>query len=218
MNNVLRAFEAKLTSAELDLLNSLDSPIKIQAFLNTISYSIDHFYRCPLRVLRERIGHCFDGALFAATALRHIGYPPLILEIIPNAHDDDHLLAVFKFRGHWGAVAQSNFANLRYRDPVYRTLRELLMSYFSYYFNDRGEMTMLGYRTAINFSVYDKLNWMTSDANLDFISDDMGRYKIYRVVTDEMLPILAKADERSLRSGFVGANMDGLFREPDDRT
>ncbi len=215
MDNALEFFESQLTLAELDSLNSLESPIKIQAFLNTISYSLDHFYRCPLRVLRERIGHCFDGALFAATALRRIGYPPLILEIIPNAHDDDHLLAIFKFRGHWGAVAQSNFANLRYRDPVYRSLRELVMSYFSYYFNDRGEMTMLGYRKPINFSVYDQLNWMTSDANLDFISDDMGRYKTHRVVTDEMLPILAKADERSLRSGFVGANMDGLFKEPD---
>lgn len=212
MKNALKLFESQLAPAELDLLNGLDSPIKIQAFLNTISYSTDHFYRCPLRVLHERIGHCFDGALFAAAALRRIGYPPLILEIIPNAHDDDHLLAVFKFRGHWGAVAQSNFANLRYRDPVYRSLRELVMSYFSYYFNATGEMTMLGYRTPINFSVYDKLDWMTSDANLDFIGDDMGRYKIHRVVTDEMLPLLAPADERILRSGFVGANMEGLFK------
>jgi hypothetical protein len=86
------------------------------------------------------------------------------------------------------------------------------MSYFSYYFNDKGEMTMLGYRTPINFSVYDKLDWMTSDANLDFIGDDMGRYKIHRVVTDEMLPLLAPADERILKSAFVGANMDGLFK------
>jgi hypothetical protein len=212
MKNALKLFESQLAPAELDLLNSLDSPIKIQAFLNTVSYSLDHFYRCPLRVLQERIGHCFDGALFAAAALRRIGYPPLILEIIPNAHDDDHLLAVFKFRGHWGAVAQSNFANLRYRDPVYRSLRELVMSYFSYYFNAEGEMTMLGYRTPINFSVYDKLEWMTSDANLDFVADDMDRYKIHRVVTDEMLPLLAPADERILKSAFVGANMDGLFK------
>jgi len=212
MKNALKLFESQLTPAELDVFNGMDSPIAIQRFLNTVSYSLDHFYRCPLRVMQERIGHCFDGALFAAAALRRIGYPPLILEIIPNAHDDDHLLAVFKFRGHWGAVAQSNFANLRYRDPVYRTLRELVMSYFSYYFNADGEMTMLGYRTPINFSVYDKLDWMTRDANLDFIGDDMDRYRIHRVVTDEMLPILAPADARILESAFVGANMDGLFK------
>lgn len=212
MKNAIEIFESQLNPAELDALKTLDSPIKIQAFLNTISYSVDAFYRCPLRVLRERIGHCFDGALFAATALRRIGYPPLILEIIPNAHDDDHLLAVFKFRGHWGAVGQSNFANLRYRDPVYRSLRELVMSYFPFYFNVRGEITMLGYRTPINFSVYDKLDWMTSDANLDFVGDDMNRYKTYRVVSDEMLPFIAPADARTLESALVGVNMDGLFK------
>lgn len=212
MNNALKQFESQLTPAELDLFTGLDTPVKIQEFLNTVSYSVDHFYRCPLRVMQERVGHCFDGALFAATALRRIGYPPLILEIIPNAHDDDHLLAVFKFRGHWGAVAQSNFANLRYRHPVYRSLRELVMSYFSYYFNATGEMTMLGYRTPINFAVYDKLHWMTSDEHLDFIGDDMARYKTYRVVTDEMLPLLDPADERILKSAFVGVNMDGLFK------
>jgi hypothetical protein len=212
MKNALKLFESQFTPAELDLWNTLDSPIAVQRFINTVAYSTDHFYRCPLRVMQERIGHCFDGALFAAAALRRIGYPPLILEIIPNARDDDHLLAVFKFRGHWGAVAQSNFANLRYRDPVYRSLRELVMSYFSYYFNDKGEMTMLGYRTPINFSIYDKLDWMTSDANLDFVADDMDRYKTHRVVTDEMLPLLAPADERILQSAFVGAIMEGLFK------
>jgi hypothetical protein len=212
MKNAIMIFESQLTPAELDLLETLDSPVKIQAFLSTISYSADPFYRCPLRVLRERIGHCFDGALFAAAALRRIGYPPLILEIIPNAHDDDHLLAVFKFRGHWGAVGQSNFSNLRYRDPVFRSLRELVMSYFPFYFNVTGEITMLGYRTPINFSIYDKLGWMTSDANLEFVADDMDRYKTYRVVSDEMLPYIAPADARTLESALVGVNMDGLFK------
>jgi len=212
MKNAIELFESQLAPAELDLLKTLDSPIKIQAFLSTISYSVDPFYRCPLRVLHERVGHCFDGALFAAAALRRVGHPPLILEIIPNAHDDDHLLAVFKFRGHWGAIGQSNFAYLRYRDPVFRSLRELVMSYFPFYFNVTGEITMLGYRTPINFSIYDKLDWMTSDANLDFVADDMDRYKTYRVVSDEMLPYIAPADARTLESALVGVNMDGLFK------
>jgi len=212
MKNAIELFDARLTPAELDLLDSLDSPVRIQGFLSSLSYSVDPIYRCPLRVLRERIGHCFDGALFAAAALRRIGYPPLILEIIPNAHDDDHLLAVFKFRGHWGAIGQSNFANLRYRDPVFRSLRELVMSYFPFYLNVEGENTMLGYRAPIDFSVYDRLDWMTSDANLDFVADDMDRYKTYRVVSDDMLPYIARADARTLESHLVGVNMDGLFK------
>ena len=131
-----------MSPSERQLLSGLESPAAIQAFLNTIPYSEDHFYRCPLRVLRERKGHCFDGALFAAMALRRIGYPPLILELIPNERDDDHILALFKQDGCWGAVAQSNFTGLRYREPVYRSLRELVMSYFEDFFNSVGEKTL----------------------------------------------------------------------------
>ena len=129
-----RLIETQLTSSERKVLDGLNSPIKIQSFLDTIPYSEDEFYRCPLRVLRERKAHCFDGALFAAMALRRIGYPPLILELIPNGRDDDHILALFKHHDHWGAVAQSNFTGLRFREPIYRSLRELVMSYFEDYF------------------------------------------------------------------------------------
>src|SRR3990172_3525716 len=161
---MLNNLEAYRDRKERKLLDDLDSPIKIQSFLNTIPYSDDKFYRCPLRVLRERKAHCFDGGLFAAMALRLIGYPPLILELIPNARDDDHILAVFKQFNCWGAVAQSNFTGLRYREPVYRTLRELVMSYFADFFNTSGEKTLVGSRGPINLKVFDQLDWMTSDA------------------------------------------------------
>jgi hypothetical protein len=139
-------FEVRLSVSERKLLDRLDSPIKIQTFLNSIPYSEDEFYRCPLRVLRERKAHCFDGALFAAMAIRRSGRPALILELIPNRRDDDHILALFKQYGHWGAVAQSNFSGLRYREPIYRNLRELVMSYFEDFFNAVGEKTLVGYR------------------------------------------------------------------------
>jgi len=111
-------------------MERLSTPNKIQTFIDELAYSADGTYRCPLRVLRERIAHCFDGALFAAAALRHLSYPPLILYIISNDRDDDHLLALFKRDGRWGAVAKSNVVGLRFREPIYRTLRELVMSYF----------------------------------------------------------------------------------------
>ncbi|MBE3067259.1 MAG: hypothetical protein IMZ73_07505 [Chloroflexi bacterium] len=155
-------FETQLTPAEKRLLESLDSPVKIQAFLNATPYSEDEFYRCPLRVLRERKAHCFDGALFAAMALHLIGHPPLILELIPNARDDDHILALFKRYDHWGAVAQSNFTGLRYREPVYRSLRELVMSYFEDFFNSAGEKTLVGYRGPINLKIFHRLDWMSA--------------------------------------------------------
>ena len=135
-------FERTLNKAEYKFLKTLVNPARVQAFLDEIPYSTEHVYRCPLRVLRERIAHCFDGALFAAVTLRRLGYPPLILELVPNGRDDDHLLALYKRNGHWGAVAKSNFVGLRFREPVYRNLRELVMSYFEQFYNVEREKTL----------------------------------------------------------------------------
>ena len=199
-------------SPEWKLLESLNSPLQIQTFLNAIPYSEDEFYRCPLRVLRERKAHCFDGALFAAMALRRLGYPPLILELIPNAHDDDHLLALFMQRQHWGAVAQSNFTGLRYREPVYRSLRELVMSYFEDFFNSAGEKTLVAYRGPINLKVFDRLDWMVSDTGLETLSTGMDRYRVHPLITAEMITGLAAVDGRSLQAGLLGSNAAGLFK------
>lgn len=202
----------QLDASERKILDGLASPDKIQSFLNTIPYSDDKFYRCPLRVLRERKAHCFDGGLFAAMALHLIGCPPLILELIPNARDDDHILALFKRNDHWGAVAQSNFTGLRYREPVYRNLRELVMSYFEDFFNSAREKTLVGYRGPINLKVFDRLDWMSSDEGLERLSIDMDRYRDRRIITNDMAAGLSLLDERSLRAGLMGANEAGLFK------
>ncbi len=204
--------EAQLSPAERQLLSGLDSPVNIQAFLNSVPYSEDKFYRCPLRLLRERKGHCFDGALFAAMALRRIGHPPQILELIPNERDDDHILALFKSQDCWGAVAQSNFSGLRYREPVYRNLRELVMSYFEDFFNSVGEKTLRGYRGPVHLSTFDQLEWMTSDSGLDILAGGMDRYRVHPLITDEMAAGLFLVDERSLKAGLLGANQVGLFK------
>jgi hypothetical protein len=213
--DLIAQFEGRLTNDERNLLAGLDRPAKIQAFLNSIPYSDDHFYRCPLRLLRDRKGHCFDGALFAAMGLRRLGFHPLILEFIPNERDDDHIIALFKKRGHWGAVAQSNFTGLRYRDPVFRSLRELVMSYWGDHFNAAGEMTLRGYRGPINLQIFDHLDWMGSDDGLDALADGMDRYRILPLITAGMAADLDLADERSVRAGLLGANPNGLFEVPE---
>ncbi len=214
MSGALQIFDSHLTSAERELLAGLDSPARIQTYLDTTPYSDDDFYRCPLRVLREQKAHCFDGALFAAMALRLLGYPPLFLELIPNERDDDHLLAIFKKSDHWGAVAQSNFTGIRYREPVYRSLRELVMSYFEDFFNAAGEKTLVGYRRPINLKVFDQLDWMSSDAGLETLANGMDRYRVFPIITDEMAANLAPVDERSLRAGLLDTNPAGLFKVP----
>jgi hypothetical protein len=209
---MIKTLESQLVASELKLLDGLNNPIKIQSFLNTIPYSVDEFYRCPLRVLRERKAHCFDGAIFAAMALRRVGHPPLILELIPNRRDDDHILALYKKFDFWGSVAQSNFTGLRFREPVYRSLRELVMSYFEDFFNTAGEKTLVGYRGPINLKTFDQLEWMSSDAGLETLSTSMDRYCVHPIISAEMAAVLAPVDERRLRAGLMGANEAGLFK------
>ncbi len=190
----------------------LTTPVKIQAFLDKVIYSSEEIYRCPLRVLRDRVGHCFDGAVFAAAALRRLGHPPLILDLLPNSRDDDHLLALFKRDGYWGAVAKSNFVGLRYREPIFRTLRELVLSYFEQFYNVEGEKTLRGYTVPVNLSRFDRLPWMTEDAPLDLIADRLDEIRKVQVLTPEMVARLSPVDERSHRAGLLGVNEAGLYR------
>ena len=149
-------FDQELTKAEQRLISRLDTPGKIQLFLDDLSYASETVYRSPLRVLHERSCQCFDGAVFAAAMLRRLGYPALILNLLPNRRDDDHVLALFRRDGHWGAVAKSNFAGLRFREPVYRNVRELVMSYFEHYYNVHREKTLRGFTRPLDLKAFDR--------------------------------------------------------------
>jgi hypothetical protein len=179
-----------------------------------MEYSTEEIYRCPLRVLRERVAHCYDGALFAAAMLRRIGNPPLILEMLPNSRDDDHLLALFKKDMGWGAVGKSNFVGLRYREPVYRTVRELVMSYFEQFYNLEREKTLRGYTVPLNLRSFDHHGWMIRDEPLYWIAEKLDRTRIVRVLTPKMVRSLSLLDPRAYRAGLVGANPKGLFHPP----
>lgn len=205
-------FDQALSSRERTLMDRLNSPSRIQDYLDGIEYSTEAIYRCPLRVLRDRKAHCFDGALFAAAALRRIGHPPLITELVPNDRDDVHLLALFKVDGHWGAVAKSNFAGLRFREPIHRTLRELAMSYFEHYFNLACEKTLRAYRLPLNLEIFDRARWTVSDTPLDAVANRLDRKRKIPLVSEKMSQRLAAVDERSYRSGLLGANDAGLYK------
>jgi hypothetical protein len=204
--------KAALTKKEVQLVKSLSSPARIQVFLDSIEYSEEERYRCPLSVLRDRKAHCFDGALFAASMLQRIGYPPLITDIIPNDNDDDHLLALFKVQGHWGAVAKSNYSGLRFREPIHRTLRELILTYFEDFFNSVGEKTMRAYTRPLDLRTFDHLSWTTSDANLDAIAEKLDEIRRFKPVTQSMIRGLSFADRRSVQAGLLGAKKEGLFK------
>jgi hypothetical protein len=205
--------ESQLNAEERKLLASLTTPRKIQDFLDNITYEAEYFNRAPMRVLRERQGHCLDGALFAAAALRRIGHRPRVLDLTPEPlMDDDHVLAVFEQGGGYGAVAKSNFAGLRYREPVFRTLRELVMSYFEDYFNTRGRKTLRGYTRLLDLTQYDGANWETDDAACDRIEKRLQGMKSIPVLTPEMIRALTPVDPRRMAAGLHGADEAGLFK------
>jgi hypothetical protein len=205
-------FEQALSGSERRILARLTTPFEIQAHLDELTYSADPFYRCPLRVLRDRVAHCFDGAMFAALALRRLGYPPRVLDIVPNDRDDDHILALYKHDGLWGAAAKSNFVGLRFREPVYRTLRELVMSYFEVYYNVDREKTLRGYTVPLNLEAFDKYGWMIRDEPLERIAERLDTIRRIPVVTSTSVATLSPVDERSYRAGLLGVNEAGLFR------
>jgi hypothetical protein len=210
--SIIEDFDQVLTKSEHRMMAQLTTPRKIQDFLDGLPYSVETIYRCPLRVLRERMAHCFDGALFGAAALRCLGYPPLILNMPAIVQDDDHLLALYKRDRHWGAVAKSNFVGLRFREPIYRTLRELVMSYFEQFYNVERKKTLRSYTVPLNLKAFDKLNWMTSDESLERIGERLDEIRKVRILTRRMIAGLSLVDKRSYQAGLLGANEAGLYR------
>jgi len=199
------------TRGELATLARLTDPASIQRFLDTLPYSADETYRCPRSVLRDRRAHCFDGALFAAAALRRLGHPPLLVDL-RAVRDDDHIIAIFRCGGRIGAVAQSNFVGLRYRDPVFRTLREIVLSYFDDYFNVGREKTLRAYSAPLNLSRFDALSWETSDRDLHLIAARLDAIRHFPLLTSRQEKTLSKVDERSYRAGMLGINRAGLYK------
>jgi hypothetical protein len=163
----------------------------------------------PRRVLLEGTAHCLEGAVFAAAALRVLGFPPLLLDL-EAVQDTDHVLAVYRERGHWGAIAKSNFAGLRHRAPVYRSVRELVMSYFEGYVNLRGDRTLRAHSRPVNLARFDvsRPGWMTTDDDLWWIAEHLVEVPHVRLLAPDLVRRLRRVDRRSMAAALVG------YREP----
>jgi hypothetical protein len=199
MSDPLAAF----TPAELRKLRSFKDPNDVQRFLDDMPYHLADTAWSPRRVLRERTSHCLEGAIFAAAALRAIGFPPLLLDLEAE-HDTDHVLAVFRVKGHWGAVAQSNYAGCRYREPVHRTLRELAISYFNIYFNMRGERTLRNFSRPVNLARFDALQWMTTEEPVWFIPNYLCDIFHRQLLRPAMVKQLHRVDQRLFQAETLG--------------
>jgi hypothetical protein len=193
-----------LTPREAALLRGLTPEWRIQKFLDALDYDVGGAAcRSPRRVLRERTVQCLDGALFAAAALRLQGYRPLVMDL-EAIRDDDHVVAVFQRHGRWGAIARSNYSGLRFREPVFRTLRELVLSYFESYFNLRREKTLRRYSAPLDLSRFDDRRWMTSEDDLWEIGAHLARARHFTLLTPAMERSLGPVDRRLFAAGQLG--------------
>ena len=195
-------------AGELAALRRLNTPEKIQRFLDDLAYNKEvdgETCRSPRRVLRDRTAHCMEGALFGAAALRVNGHPPLLLDL-EAVRDDDHVLAIFRHKGHWGAVTKSNYSGLRFREPVYRTLRELAMSYFEHYYNLKREKTLRTYGGPVKLARFDSIGWMTAEEDVWTIPEYLTTIRHIPLLRQGLDRTVRRVDDRLFAAGLVGRN------------
>jgi hypothetical protein len=196
--------DSGLTPREKRLLRSLSPPWHIQKFLDGLDYDVaGRGCRSPRRVMAERTVQCMDGALFAAAALREQGHPPLIVDL-EAVMDADHVLAVYQEAGCWGAVARSNFSGLRFREPIFGSIRELVLSYFESYFNLRRQKTLRRYSAPVDLSVFDRRGWTTAEDDLWYIAEHLVGVRHHRLLSRRQEQSLAPVDRRLFQAGLVG--------------
>jgi len=187
--------------------------MKIQAFLDECTYRPEYSNLGALSVLAQRKAHCLDGALFAAAALRRLGYPPVLVNLLPEpGSDDDHLLAIFRVGGYYGAVAKSNFVGLRFREPVFRTLRELVLSYFENFFNVDGKKTLREYTAPFHLKPLDRYDWECEDSGADMVEQRLQSARRFLLVSTEMAARLNHVDDTSYKAGMLVVNPAGLYK------
>jgi hypothetical protein len=195
-----------LDKEELRILKKLNTPQKIQDFLDKMkkNFEKDGDTDFPPRVvLKKRICHCLEGAVLAALAFRVNGYPPLLVDLRANKNDFDHVIAVFKKDGKWGAISKTNYAVLRYREPIYNSIRELAMSYFHEYFDKKGRKSLRSYSRPVNLKIFDKRGWMTTEEEIDYIPEYIDGVKHYQILNRRQIRNLRRADKIEIKAGDI---------------
>ncbi|MEO8098842.1 MAG: hypothetical protein ABI811_14160 [Acidobacteriota bacterium] len=196
----------------------LTTPARIQRYLDQdIGYNLEPggaTCYSPRMVLRQKVAHCMEGAMFAAAALRNIGYPPLLVDL-EAVRDSDHVLAVYRQGGYWGSLAKSNYAGLRSREPVYRSIRELALSYFEHYFNAAGEKTLRKYSRPVNLRQFDRVvKWMTVEDSMWEIPNYLCEISHTSLLTPTMerqiqRRQMGRMDQRLYDANYVGHQLPG---------
>lgn len=216
--SVITEFERRLPGPLKRTFQGFRQPIDVQRYLDSLTYIGEERDRCPLDVMKDGQCHCLDGGLFAALALRKIGDPGLLVDLVPikdrrgRKLDDDHVLAVFRRHGRWGAVAKSNFPWLRYREPVYRDVRELVMSYFEMYFSIERIKVLHGYLRPFDISRFDALGFAWDEPAARALYKKFYSRKEVPLLSRQNQRLLVPADQREYDSGMLGVDWDWVYQ------
>ncbi len=193
------------TEKEKELLHKLNTPPKVQDFLNSLKFNFEEkgeTLKSPISTLRAKNAHCIEGAILGAYILSLHGFPPLVLHLKTTKGDYDHVVAPFKIKGYWGALSKTNHAVLRYREPVYKSIHELVMSYFHEYFLDNGLKTLRSYSKPLNLNVFKK-GWEVEDGDLWGIDQELDNIKHYDILSKTTIKNLRKVDKIEIKIGKI---------------
>jgi hypothetical protein len=195
----------KFSKQEKALIKKLNTPAKVQDFLNSLKFNFEEggeTLKSPVMVLRTRRAHCIEGAVLGAYILSLHGFMPLVLHLQATKEDYDHVIAPFKQNGFWGALSKTNHAVLRYREPIYKNIRELVISYFHEYFLDNGVKTLRKYSKPLNLNVFEK-GWEVMDGDLWGIDEELDKIKHYDIAPKNTFKNLRRADRVEINSGKI---------------
>lgn len=219
-NSFIKKFEAYLDADLRKQFRELKTPFAIQEYLDGIPYIGEERDRSPLNVMLDQQCHCLDGGFFAALALWRIGFKPLLIDLVPApAMDDDHVLALYQVERYWGAVAKSNYVNLGFREPIYKNLRELVMTYFEHFVSIHKEKTLRGYTRPLDASRYIHLNWAWDEAGANqlYSKHFYGRKEI-PLINRRIEKRLKPLTDRAYAAETLHTNLNESFGNRDAHT
>jgi hypothetical protein len=207
-----------LSKKEYAILKKLNTPVKVQNFLDTMPMNFEEdgdTCFSPMTVLAKNFCHCIEGAILAALALRVNGHPPLLLDLTADKTDYDHVVAVFQIDGKWGAISKTNHSVLRYREPIYNSIRELVMSYFHDYVNiNTGKKTLRSYARPVNLKRFDSWGWMTTKEEVFYIPAYLADVKHYKILNQKQIRNLRPADAIEIKGGSIQEWQDSQGSAP----
>lgn len=193
------------TSTEIKLFKKLNSPNKIQDYLSKLDFNFEEKWgtcMSPRKVVQTQKADCIEGAIFASAVLEFHGFKPLILDLksVKKPYDYDHVIAVYKLDGFFGAISKTNHSVLRYREPIYKNIRELVLSYFHEYYLDSGLKTLREYSDPFDLNYFNKIEWRTTEKDLTQIMTHLDKIKHYKILSEKQLKNLRKADKIEIES------------------